>query len=398
MAGEPSGDDLGAALIGGLRRVAPNLELKGIAGPKMRARGMDTLFPMDELSVLGLMEVLPKYFHLKRRIRETAEAAAAWRPDVVVGIDSPDFCLRVQRLARPRARFRSVHYVAPTVWAWRPGRARKMAEVIDHVLALYPFEPPHMTDAGMECDFVGHPVAVRPVPGEEETAAFRRDFEAGGPLLCVLPGSRRGEVSRLLPIFGAVADRLAGWIPDLRIVVPAAAPVAEMIAEAVAGWPGRPILIDPRVLGEAESNALKMDAMAAADAALAASGTVSLELAAVETPAVVAYDLNPITRAIVKRLLLVNSVTLLNIIEGELVIPEFLGRSCDPDLIAPAVAGLLRDPAAGDAQRAAMRRAMDGLGRGGEDPGLRAARAIVRSLGVDPGTERSIPGTSRGDA
>jgi len=162
LAGEMSGDRLGGALMEGLRQLRPDVSFDGIGGPLMQAQGLRSRFPMDELSVMGIAEVLPKYFHLKRRIAETAQAVVETRPDVLITIDSPDFSLRVAKLVKAASNIRTVHYVAPSVWAWRPGRAKKMAKVIDHVLALLPFEPPYMEATGMECDFVGHPVVAEP--------------------------------------------------------------------------------------------------------------------------------------------------------------------------------------------------------------------------------------------
>lgn len=197
IAGEASGDKLGAALMSGLKQLTTP-SFSGVGGPMMQAEGMDSLFPMDELSIMGLAEVLPKYLHLKRRIAQTAAAVIAARPDVLVTIDSPDFCLRVAKLVKAQSDIRTVHYVAPSVWAWRPGRAARMARVIDHVLALLPFEPPYMEAAGMDCDFVGHPVVAEPQATEAEAGDFRARHGIGeAPLLLALPGSRRGEVARL---------------------------------------------------------------------------------------------------------------------------------------------------------------------------------------------------------
>ena len=196
IAGEPSGDQLGAALMAGLRELAPDVEIVGIGGDAMAAQGLESLFPMRELSLMGIWEVLPKYRHLKRRIAQTAQAVADSRPDVLVTIDSPDFGLRVARQVRAaRPGIRTVHYVAPSVWAWRPGRAARMAEVIDHVLAILPFEPPLMRAAGMSCDFVGHPIVAEPQAGAEQAAAFRaaHAIAADAPLVLCLPGSRRGR-------------------------------------------------------------------------------------------------------------------------------------------------------------------------------------------------------------
>ena len=180
LAGEPSGDKLGGALMAGLRTLRPDVVFEGIGGVQMQAAGLQSRFDMSELSVMGLAEILPKYHHLKRRIAETAQAVIALQPDVLITIDSPDFSLRVAKLVKAGSTIRTVHYVAPTVWAWRPGRAGKMARYIDHVLALLPFEPPLMQAAGMRCDFVGHPVVAEPVATEADAKAFRAARYRGG--------------------------------------------------------------------------------------------------------------------------------------------------------------------------------------------------------------------------
>ena len=173
IAGEPSGDRLGGALMAGLKSLRPDVTFQGIGGSEMAAQGLQSQFDMSELSVMGIAEVLPKYRALMARINETAEAVIAARPDVMITIDSPDFSLRVAKRVKARSDIRTVHYVAPTVWAWRPGRAKKMARFIDHVLALFPFEPPLMQAHGMDCDFVGHPVVAEPVATADDAAAFR---------------------------------------------------------------------------------------------------------------------------------------------------------------------------------------------------------------------------------
>ncbi|NNE86842.1 MAG: lipid-A-disaccharide synthase, partial [Silicimonas sp.] len=198
LAGEPSGDKLGAALMAGLKELAPDIEFKGVAGPLMQAEGMQSLFPMSELSVMGIAEVLPKYPALRRRLNLTAQDVISWQPDALLTIDSPDFSLRLAKLVKAESTIRTIHYVAPSVWAWRPGRAGKMSKSIDHVLALLPFEPPYMEAAGMRCDFVGHPVVAEPVASDAEVAAFRTRHAIGAaPVILALPGSRRSEVGRL---------------------------------------------------------------------------------------------------------------------------------------------------------------------------------------------------------
>jgi lipid-A-disaccharide synthase len=381
IAGEPSGDQLGGALLAGLRDLCGGgLAVEGVGGPAMAAQGLASRFPMEELSVMGLAEVLPRVPNLLRRIRETADAVAAARPDALVTIDSPDFCLRVAKRARARLPdLRVVHYVAPSVWAWRPGRAAKMAKVVDHVLALLPFEPPYMRAAGMTCDFVGHPVAAEPraTPGEASALRAGLGIAPGRPALVLLPGSRHGEVTRLGPVFAATARQLLAERPELAVVVPAAAPVVQLVRDHL-GDVGT--LLDPTGLPQAEAEARKRAAFAAADAALAASGTVSLELAAQGTPMVIAYDAAWLTAQIARRMIRVDTPTLVNLVTESRVVPDFLFENCTADKIAPAVARLLDDPAAAAAQRAVGARAMALLGRGGEPPGLRAARSVLAQI------------------
>ena len=365
IAGEPSGDRLGAALMAGLKSLT-QVEFTGVGGPLMQAEGLESIFPMEELSVMGIAEVLPKYFPLKRRIRQAAAAVLASGAEALVTIDSPDFSLRVAALVKAsRPGFRTIHYVAPSVWAWRPGRAAKMARVIDHVLALLPFEPPYMTAAGMSCDFVGHPVVAEPLASDVERTAFAGQ----GPLLLALPGSRRGEVTRLTPVFGDVVARLKARHPDLRVALPTVRGVAGQVAELTEGWAVKPEII--------EDAARKRGAFAAADVALAASGTVSLELAANACPMVVAYDMHPATLWLMRRAALIDTVTLVNLVSETRVVPEFIGPDCRAEKIAPALEAVLADPSA---QQSAMALTMERLGKGGEPPGLRAARSVLASL------------------
>ncbi|MFD1914446.1 lipid-A-disaccharide synthase [Halodurantibacterium flavum] len=375
IAGEASGDRLGAALMAGLRRAAPEVQFYGVGGPAMQAEGLQSLFPMEDLSVMGLAEVLPKYRHLRRRLHETAEAALKVRPDALIGIDSPDFCLRVARLVRAqRPDQRVMHYVAPSVWAWRPARAQKMAQVVDHVLALLPFEPAYMEAAGMTCDFVGHPVVSEPRATAQEAAAFRRDLGADGPLVMVLPGSRRGEVSRLAPRLGGALRLIAGAHPDAQFIVPRVRGTADLVAELSRDWP-RPLhLLDPQDAGE------KRAAFAAADVAIAASGTVSLELAANAVPMVIAYDFNWLSRAILQRMVRLDTVTLVNLVSETRAVPEFLGKNCRPEPIAAAALRLIAGGPERAAQLKAMAVTMERLGAGGDPPGDRAARSVLGAL------------------
>lgn len=369
IAGEPSGDRLGAALMAGLRALEPDIRILGIGGPAMTAEGLESLFPMEALSVMGLTEVLPRLPDLLRRRDEAVRAIAAAAPNALVTIDSPDFCLRVAARARAaRPGLRIMHYVAPSVWAWRPGRAAKMARVVDHVLALLPFEPPLMEAAGMTCDFVGHPVVAEPQASETEIVALRA--RVGAEVALVLPGSRRGEVARLAPVMGGALGRMP---PGFRVVVPSVAHLADTVRGLVATWPG-----DPLVVTEAGE---RRAAFALARAALAASGTVSLELAATGTPMVIAYDMSWLTWQIVSRLIRVDTATLVNLVAGEHAVPEFLGPDCRPGPVGEAFARLLTVPSERARQAAALETTMERLGRGGEAPGLRAARSVLKAIG-----------------
>jgi len=379
IAGEPSGDKLGAALIDGLNAILEQpADFIGVAGPRMMKRGMDSLFAMQELSVMGIVEILKQYPRLKRRLNETADYIIAQNPDVLITIDAPEFSLRLAKIIHAKSDIPTVHYVAPTVWAWRPKRADKMAQFIDHVLALFPFEPPLMQRAGMSCDFVGHPVVTDPIATNEEVAAFRDDFGIGdAPLVLILPGSRNNEISKLMAPFGETLALARQTMPDLQCVLPAAPHVVGAVQEAVQNWPIRPIVLDHRELGETTYEVAKRAAFRAADVALAASGTVSLELAANDTPMVIAYDMGWLSRQIIGRMLITDTVTLVNLVTDTRVIPEFIGKNCRADLIAPA---LLESLIAPQGQLGALRDTMDKLGRGAPSPGTQAAGSVIRFL------------------
>lgn len=373
IAGEPSGDQLGAALMSGLRELQPDAVFTGIGGTQMNAQGLDSLFPMEELSLMGIWEVAPKYRHLMRRIDQTAAAVADAAPDALITIDSPDFCLRVARRVRAlRPGLRTIHYVAPSVWAWRAGRARKMAQVIDHVLAILPFEPSYMREAGMSCDFVGHPIATAQVAGADEAASFRaaRDVNPDAPIALCLPGSRRSEIARLGPRFGRALAMARDRVPDMRVVLPTFPNLKDTIARMVDDWPIVPIVVD--------DPDEKRAAFAAADVALAASGTVSLDLAANNVPMVIGYDMAPLSRWLIGLLLKTDTVTLVNLVSETRAVPEFLGRRCRPEPMAAALCDLLLGNP--QAQLDAMAVTMARLGRGGEAPGLRAARSVLAAL------------------
>ena len=369
IAGEPSGDRLGAALMERLRELVPDIRFDGVGGEGMEGAGLTSRFAMSDLSVMGLAEVLPRIALLRRRIHQTAQAIADTRPDVVITIDSPDFCLRVLARARAiRPDLPTVHYVAPSVWAWRPGRAAKMAPLVDHVLALLPFEPPYMQAAGMSCDFVGHPVVTEPPVDPADIAALRA--RVPGRVILALPGSRKGEITRHAPRFGAALAQVLA--PEDTVLVPTVAAEAPLMRTQVAAWGIlAQVVDDPRA---------KRAAFAVAHGALAASGTVSLELAASDTPMLIAYDLNPLTRLIAERLIRLDTVTLVNLVSDTRAIPECLGRNCTTPAIAGALHRVMEDDTARAEQRRAMALTLERLGQGGPPPGLRAAQSVLDFL------------------
>lgn len=378
VAGEPSGDELGAGLLRELRALVPGpLEAFGVGGAAMAQQGLASSFAMSELSVMGLAEVLPRLPNLRRRIAQTVELALAQRPDLLITIDSPDFCLRVARRVRRRdATIPIMHYVAPQVWAWRRGRARKIAHYVDYLLALLPFEPPIFIEAGLPCSFVGHPVIER-AASERSGAEFRlrHNIPVTAPLLAVLPGSRHSETSRLLPIFGEALKLLVRAVPDLQLFCATVPGVADEVITAVADWPARCIVTQDT--GE------KACGFAACDAAVAASGTVSLELAVNEIPHLVTYRVNPLTAMIARRVLKITNVNLINLILNRTLIPELLQQHCTAANIAGAVLSLLRSPRpspAAEAQRIGMRQAISALGMGFKRPSQRAARQVLAFL------------------
>lgn len=379
IAGEPSGDRLGAALMEGFRSLLDYpVEFVGVGGPLMEEKGLNSLFPMSDISIMGLSEIASKYFFLKRRIRETAQAALDCRPDVVITIDIPEFSLRVAKIIKEKSNIRTVHYVAPTVWAWRPKRAAHMAKVIDHVLALFPFEPPYMEKAGMQCDFVGHPVATEAIASASDVAALREKYGLGShPIALALPGSRMSEINHLLDVFKETFHKIHLARPDLKIILPAAPAIAGELQSRMQGWDFPVTVLDPRDMSLTQFEIEKRAALSAADGAVAASGTVSLELAANATPMVIAYDMGWLSRQIIGRMLITDTVTLVNLVSDTREIPEFIGADCKPDLIADAFLNLLQNP---EAQLDAMEDTMRMLGQGDVDPGIRAAQAVLSRL------------------
>jgi len=370
VAGEPSGDLLGARLMAAIKTArGGQVCFAGVGGAAMAEEGLDSMVPISDLAVMGLLEVIPHLARIFGHIRRVAAAARRLRPAILVTIDSPNFSLEIAKRLRGEG-IPLVHYVAPSVWAWKPWRARRMATYLDHLMTLLPFEPPYFERHGLACTFVGHP-AVEAAGAGGDPAAFRRrhGIPEAAPTICVLPGSRHGEVRRLMPVFADTLGRLAVRFPDLRALVPTVPTVAEAVADHVQGW-----LVPATVLREPGA---KYDAFAAADVALAASGTVAVELAVAEVPAVIAYRVAPLTAALVRRLVKVRFASLPNLLLDREVQPEFLQDDCTAENLAGALAGLLADPGARAAQRDGARAAVAMLRAGSETPSQRAARCVM---------------------
>lgn len=375
MAGEPSGDALGARLMAALKRETNGtVRFAGIGGERMIIEGLASQFPMEELSVMGLAEVLPKASRILRRVRETVERIRELRPSAVVSIDAAGFCFRVEKrikAERLAADIPLIHYVAPMVWAWRPWKARVVVKFLDHLMTLWPFEPAYFEKEGLPTTFVGHPVLEEGADkGDGPSFRARHGIPVDAPLLAVLPGSRHAETSRLLPVFARTLQHLKDEFPALRVVVATIGTVAEKVMDAAAGWPAPTVVIR----GVAE----KYDAFAAADVALAASGTISLELALARCPMVIAYKVNPITAFLLRHFLVhIRFASLINLVMDRAIIPEMLQERCRPDLLAKQVGRLLRDPEARRAQLDGCAAALAKLRSEGPAPSVRAARTVL---------------------
>ncbi len=373
VAGEASGDVLGARLIAAMRARAGGIEVAGIGGARMAEQGVASLFPMQDLALMGLAEVLPKIVRLRQRLEQTVADIAAKRPDIVVTIDSPGFTLRLLRRIAPLG-MRRVHYVAPQVWAWRQGRVRHFPGLWDRLLCLLPFEPDFFAPHGLNPVFVGHPV-LESGADAGNAARFRARFDLAGTTrpLILMPGSRRTETSRLMPIFGATVERLRSRFPDLMPVLAAAPALAGELQAEAATWTHPPLIVT--------DVAERYDAFAASAAALTKSGTSTLELALAGVPMAVTYRVNPISAFVARRLVKVKHAAMINLLAGEELVPELLQQSCTPERLAAEVASLLSDTSLADAQRAGFAAALAKLAiPGTSTPSNAAAERVLELL------------------
>lgn len=377
VAGEPSGDALGAKLMAALQRASDSrVRFAGVGGERMAAAGLKSLFPLTDIAVMGLTEVLPRLPTILRRLRLTADAVWDTAPAVVVTIDAPSFSLRVADRVRATG-IPVVHYVAPQLWAWRPGRARKLAGRVDRLLALLPFEPEFFRKLGVDCTYVGHPVledAAQPLGAADGRALLNLPGDSQAVL--VMPGSRAGLAGRMLPVFLEAASRLAAQHPNLEILLPTVPGTEALVRAATAGWKVR-----HRVLATLDE---RRAAFAAASAALTISGTATLELAVAGVPMVVGYRVNRATEFLVRRMIEVPHVAMPNLILGRLAVPEKLQDDCRPDTLAAELERQLISP---QPQRDALNEVCAQLGleemrTTGILPSDKAARVVLEAIGA----------------
>jgi lipid-A-disaccharide synthase len=382
VAGEESGDRLGAALISAIRdRTQGKAHFSCVGGAHMAAEGVPSLFPLGDLAIVGFSSIPGRLSKILRRIRQAADAVIAAKPDVLVIIDSPEFTHRVARRVRERASgIPIVDYVCPSVWAWRPGRARAMRPYVDHVLALFPFEPKAMNDlGGPPCTFVGHPLSERLAdlrPNELEARLRRAD----PPLVLVLPGSRAGEIRRLAPVFGSAIARVAKQYGPFEAVVPAVPQLADAVRAAVAAWP-----IPARVTTDPDE---KHEAFRTARAALTKSGTSTLELALAGVPMVAAYRVSLLEAMVGSVLIHAPSAILANLVLGKNVVPEFLQHDCTAERLAAALVPLLQDTVERRRQIEAFSQLDDIMETGKAKPSVHAASRVLEMIGSRGGSQQ----------
>lgn len=375
VAAEASGDDRGAGLARALKqRLGDRVRFVGVGGEQMAAEGVASPFDISDISILGLLEGLLAYPRVVRRADETAALAAREKPDVAVLIDSWGFTLRVaQRLRRLAPDLPLIKYVGPQVWATRPGRAKTLAAAVDHLLSIHAFDAPWFEAEGLPVTFVGNS-ALSIDFSKARPGRLRKAIGAGpgDPILLVMPGSRPGEIARVLPPFEDAVRRLKDERPELHVVVAAASTVADMVKARVAGWSHRAHVI--------EGEEARHDAMKAATVALACSGTVTTELALAGAPMVIGYRLGPVSAFIVRRMIRTPFITLLNIAADDFVAPEFVQEACTGENLAGDLALRLDDAEFRARQVLAQYAALDKMGRGGPDPSEAAADAVLKLL------------------
>lgn len=378
IAGEDSGDKLGSAIIDSLREAFDgSINFVGIGGNGMMNRGLDSIFPMSDLSVMGLVEIALQYPNLKNRLNQTIQSILDEKPDILLTIDAPEFCFRVaKKIKLLNKNIPIAHYVAPSVWAWRPNRAKKISEFVDHILALFPFEPRYFRDVGIKCDFVGHPIVTESLADEESIAEFKNEYSlADEPIILCLPGSRKSEIDRLMPVFGETLEKFSNILPSARFVLPSTPNIYEYSKKYLGSMPKDVIFLSPEKIGIDKYLKFKKASFKISSLALAASGTVSLELAANNTPMVIGYDMGFLSRQIIGLMLKTETVNLVNLITGNRNIPECLGANFKSENL---FLEMVRVYSNNQNQIKDFRTTMDLLGQNNEPPNDRAANSLLK--------------------
>ena len=378
IAGEDSGDKLGSAIMDSLIAATDDsLNFVGIGGIGMTSRGLRSLFPMSELSVMGFIEIASQYTKLKKRINETVFSILHEKPDILLTIDAPEFCFRVaKKIKLINKDIPIAHYVAPTVWAWRPNRAKNISNFIDHILALFPFEPPYFRDVEINCDFVGHPIVSENIADADSITEFKKEFSiTDEPIILCLPGSRKAEIDRLMPVFGKTLDRFSNILPDARFILPSTPDVYEYSKIYLEHMPKDLVFLTPEKFGLEKYLQFKKASFKISCLALAASGTVSLELAANNTPMVIGYDMNFFSRNIVGLMLKTDTVNLVNLITGNRSIPECIGSNFNCDNL---FLEMVRVYSNSQSQIKDFKTTMDLLGINNLSPNIRAANSLLK--------------------
>ena len=377
IAGEDSGDKLGSAIIDGLREVTDvPPKFVGIGGNGMISRGLESIFPMSELSVMGFVEIASKYKSLKKRLNQTISSILDEKPDILLTIDAPEFCFRVAKKVKLLNKNIAVaHYVAPTVWAWRSNRAKQISKFIDQILALFPFEPRYFHDVGVRCDFVGHPIVSETLADEENVTEFKKAYSlTDEPVILCLPGSRKSEIDRLMPVFGETLEKFSNALPNARFILPSTPDVYEYSKKFLDCMPKDIIFLTPEKFGVEKYLEFKKASFKLSQLALAASGTVSLELAANNTPMVIGYDMNFLSRKIIGLMLKIDTVNLVNLVTGNRNIPECIGSNFNSEKL---FLEMVRVYSNNLNQIKDFKTTMDLLGINKEPPNVRAANSLL---------------------
>ena len=330
IAGEDSGDKLGSAIIDGLNNILDTPPIYvGIGGNGMKSRGLESIFPMSDLSVMGFIEIFLQYKKLKERINQTIISILDEKPDILLTIDAPEFCFRVaKKIKSLNSNIPIVHYVAPSVWAWRSKRAKRITKFIDHLMALFPFEPNYFHDVGLSCEFVGHPIISENHVEDKIITEFKKEYcLKDQPIILCLPGSRKSEINRLMPVFGETLKKFSRALPNAKFILVSTPDVYEHSKQYLEFMPQDIIFLSPEKIGMDKYLKFKKASFKLSNLALAASGTVSLELAANNVPMVIGYDMSPFSKVIIGLMLRTDTVTLVNLICGNRNIPECIGSN-----------------------------------------------------------------------